>query len=54
LFTAYEAWLGLSIGVYRLAFHRVRKFSGPLFAALTKWEAAYAAYTTQRYHHKLL
>lgn len=42
--------LGSSIVVYRLLFHRLASYSGPVTAAVSKWSAAFIAHRTQRYH----
>ena len=45
--------LGSSIVVYRVYFHRLRKFPGPRFDAISKWGAAYVAYLSRRYFARL-
>lgn len=48
----FNTGLLLSIGVYRLFFHRLRRFPGPFAAKLTKFHAAYHAGKTAQLHRE--
>lgn len=51
--TAFHASLLLSIGVYRLAFHRCGKFPGPLASKVTRWHSFYLHAKDGQYHKEL-
>ncbi|KAF2736158.1 cytochrome P450 [Polyplosphaeria fusca] len=50
--TGFNTGLFLSIGAYRLFFHRLRKFPGPFAAKLTKFHAVYRAAKTLQLHRE--
>lgn len=51
--TSFSAALLLSIVVYRLAFHRCRKFPGPLPAKISRFYAAYLSAKDVQYFKEL-
>lgn len=50
---AFHASLFFSIGVYRLAFHRCRKFPGPLASKITRWHSFYLHAKDGQFHKEL-
>ncbi|KAK8107523.1 cytochrome P450 [Apiospora kogelbergensis] len=48
--SAFNAGIFVSIGFYRLFFHRLRRFPGPLLAKLTKFFSVSLAVKTVQYH----
>lgn len=49
----FSSGLGLSMAVYRLFFHRLRRIPGPFPAKLTKFYAAYLSSKQVKYHEEL-
>jgi cytochrome P450 family 628 len=47
----YTATLCISIGIYRVYFHRLRKYPGPAKAALSKWSLVSVDVAGQRPHY---
>lgn len=50
---SFNTGLVLSIGVYRLFFHRIRKFPGPFGSKLTRFHDAYLAGKNVQYHEEV-
>lgn len=48
--SAFNVGIFVSIGIYRLFFHRLRRFPGPIPARLTKFFSASLAAKTVQYH----
>lgn len=51
--TAFYTSLLSSIGVYRLVFHRCKKFPGPLASKITRWHSFYLHAKNGQYHKEL-
>lgn len=51
--TAFCTSLLCSIGAYRLAFHRCRKFPGPLASKITRWHSFFLHAKNGQYHKEL-
>lgn len=49
----FHASLLLSIGIYRLVFHRCAKFPGPLWSKITRWHSFYLHAKDGRFHNEL-
>lgn len=51
--TTFQAVLLLSIALYRLAFHRCRKFPGPIGARISRFYATYLSMKDVQYYKEL-